>query len=471
MRRVSTLLLLLAVAIGCGPSTPAAKAPAPPSSGSIFFWHATQKGKPGSVWLLGSIHVRGEKAAPLDRAITDAATTCERGAFELDLDNVNQAEVTELVQREGMLHGKTLRDVLTPETYAEWSRVVDAHHLPRAAHEKAQPWLASMLLQLGYMEEQGIRGDQGIDRMLFSFEKQEPTRKRTIRGLETALEQVRILQSSIGPIQDLMLRATARGIEKKEVEKMIGLYTAGDEAGTERLLGDRTSAPELVPFMEAIFDKRNVTMAAKIRPMFDEPGCTVVTVGVGHMLGSTGIVHLLEGAGMTVERVAARGPAGPATMAFTVMAPKLFTSVEDGFEVHSTVTPVRKVIDLPGAAGGQMAMYSFAEHPAMAVTIYVANLPGEVPPAKRADVLVHSVASGLTEVKLVTGKPEDARVAGEPAIRMRGDHGTGEIDTGESVAFLRGSRLYLITMLRAAGQSEKDAQRQFDEIVSSLRLH
>jgi uncharacterized protein YbaP (TraB family) len=475
MRLVSILVLVVsfAFATGCGGSgAPPAKTPAStaPSSGSIFFWHATQKGKPGSVWLLGSIHLRGDKPAPIDRAITDAATTCERGAFELDFDKVDQAELTEFVQREGMLHGKTLRDVVTPETYAAWSRAVDAHHLPRAMHEKLQPWMAAMLLQLGYMEQQGIRGEQGIDRLLFAYEKQEPTRKRTIRGLETALEQMRILQSALGPIQDLMLRATALGIEKKEVETMLGRYAAGDEAGTERLVGDRSSAPELAPFMEAVFDKRNVTMTAKIRPMFDEPGCTVVTVGVGHMLGPTGILHQLEAAGMSVTRVAARGPSSPAQMAYTVIAPKVFVSEEDGFEVRSASTPQRKVIDIAGASGRKMAMYSFSDRPTIAVTIYVADLGGDVPAAKRKEVLVSSVAGGLKEIKLVTGEPEEARLGGEPAIRMRGDRGSAEIASGESVAILRGSRLYLITMMRSPQGPIDVGQRQLEEIVTSFRL-
>lgn len=472
---VITFMFASASAAGCGTSAPSQKPPAvagaaAPRAGSIFFWHATQEGKPGSLWLLGSVHVRGENAAPLDRAITDAATTCERGAFEIDFDSNDDAAVAEFVAREGMLHGKTLRDVVAPETYVAWSRAVEAHHLPRELHEKFQPWMAATMLQLGYLEGQGIRSDQGIDRLLYAFEKQEPTRKRSIRGLETALEQLTLLQKSLGPIQDLMLRASALGIEKKELEKLIALYAAGDEAGTERLIGDRSSSPELVPLMEAIFDKRNVSMTEKVRPMFDEPGCTVVTVGVGHLVGATGIVQLLRRAGVTVERVPARGPTEPSKMAYSVMPPKVFVSEEDAFDVRSRAKAVRREAAMPGAVGDKMRIYVFAERASTAITVYATELASVLPSEKRSQLLTEMVSGGLLEMKLVVGKPEAATVAGEPAIRVRGDHGTGAIEAGEGVAFVHGRRLYMITGVRVPGSSTKDAKAELDELVASFRL-
>jgi len=55
--------------------------------------------------------------------------------------------VSAFVKHEGMLpDGKTLRDVVTPETYAAWVKATDARHMPRERLDHFRPWLAAMVL-------------------------------------------------------------------------------------------------------------------------------------------------------------------------------------------------------------------------------------------------------------------------------------------------------------------------------------
>src|SRR5262249_10718253 len=187
------------------------------------------------------------------------------------------------------------------------------------------------------------------DQMLYVFEKQEPSKSRKVVGLETSREQLELLASGSARIQELMLRSTATEIEKDQVGKILTLYETGDEAGmTELLDKSRKDDPETKPFFEVVFDRRNITMTEKMVPMFETAGCTVVTVGVGHTLGDSGIVRRLRDRGFDVERVSSRGPTDSAKMAFTVSKPKEFVSHEEGFSVRKSSKPTTQKVPCPG---------------------------------------------------------------------------------------------------------------------------
>jgi uncharacterized protein YbaP (TraB family) len=470
--RLLSAFVAIVLSTGCSSSTQHAQTPASasdaPRSGSIFLWHASKKGKPGSVYLLGSVHLRREKSS-LDRAITDVATECERGAFEVDLDAVDPNETSQFVREKGVLEGKTLKDVVAPETFAAWSKAADANHLPRATLEKLKPWMAALATQVAVLEKRGIGGDQGIDRMLYSFEKQEPTKARKVIGLETVREQLELLSSGSPKLQDLMLRSTATEIESDQIGKMLALYESGNEAGMTQLLDkSQTNDPEMKQFSEAIFDRRNVTMTDKVVPMFDAPGCTVVTVGVGHTLGESGIVRRLRNKGFDVERVSSKGPADSAKLAFTVDQPKEFVSQEDGFSVRALSKPAIQEVPVPGIPV-KARSYVFSDGTTMAAGITVLRLPDAAAASKLSGALEPLSKEGLAREGVKVTGTESTTVDGKKAVRVRGENAQGEVRAAQVVGWVHNQRFYSITVKLVGDGDPKKVEETMNQFVQSFR--
>jgi len=109
--------------------------------------------------------------------------------------------------------------------------------------------------------------------MLFAFEKQEPSKKRTIIGLESLMEQLSVFQSISPEGQDHMLHGAALGASTGETGKLITLYESGDEAALTALIesGRGSKDPEAEKFQKALIDRRNVTMTDRIGPCSISP--------------------------------------------------------------------------------------------------------------------------------------------------------------------------------------------------------
>jgi uncharacterized protein YbaP (TraB family) len=471
---------LFAVALGilfssaCAPAArPAAESPRStaaeaPRSGSIFFWRASKKGKPGNVYLLGSVHLRG-KDASLDRAITDAATKCERGAFELDLDALDPNEDARFVQSKGLLENQTLKDVVTPETFAAWTRVTTAEQLPTTMLERFRPWMAAVAMQLAILEKRGISGDHGIDKMLYVFEKQEPTKARQIIGLETSREQLQLLAGGSPRVQDLLLRSTALEIESDQLGKIITLYETGNEAAMNELLDKpRTGDPEMKPFIEAIFDHRNASMTEKIAPMVETEGCTVVTVGVGHVAGEGGIVRRLRDRGFDVERFSSRGPSSAEQMAHAVRKPKELVHREHGFSVRTSLTPTFQETPIPNSSF-RSYNYVFVEGVSTVMTLAVLPI-ADAPMAKRIGAQLESIAKQalVAEGSEVTAV-EATTVNEAKAVRARGDRRKGDVRAAQIITWTHGNRLFSLTAKSLGDGDPKKLDEQVTKLLDGFR--
>lgn len=457
-------LVLLAACKGGAPAQTAADAP---KTGSIFFYKASMQGKPGTVFVLGSAHLRHEGSA-LDRAITDAATTCERGAFELDLEALDQNAAKELIQREGTLPaGKTLKDVVSADTYAAWAKATDEHKMNREKLDHLRPWLAAMVLGLATMKDDGTSPGEGVDKMLFAFEKQEPSKKRTIIGLETAAEQLAIFQNTSAEQQDAMLKAAAAPKKDDDAAgKIISLYESGNEAGLAALVDE----PGEDSFKAALIDKRNVSMTEKVAAMFDQPGCTVVTVGAGHVVGSKGIVQRLHDKGFAVERVAAQGPADEAHMAFAIPAPKEFVSPEDGFSAETIGAPTKQDVPIPGSDKPGHA-WVFSHGGVSTTTLAVQPISSAEASQKVAKGLPVVLSSTLQKLGLTPSKPTAIKIQGEQALRASGEPGpNASVRHAEAVAIVHKQRLYLfINAQSAESDAAKDAE-VFTKFLSTVKF-
>jgi uncharacterized protein len=473
MLRLRLLCLLVTLATACAHGSAAktsSASPNQPVSPSIFLWHATRAGKPGEVWLLGSVHLRESDRAALDQAVVEQVTRCERAAFELDFDTLDMAQMSAYMQREGALPaGQTLKDVVAPETWAKVSGLLGQLKLGEGVIERLRPWTASLVLQLAYYEQKGMGGEQGVDRAVQTLARREPSRSRQIIGLETALEQLEILRGSMADSQEAMLLSTAEDIASGESERVLELYEAGDERNLESMIvQSRAEAPQLEPFMREVLDGRNERMAAKLLPDFDKPGCTFVTVGAAHLFGPKGLRRLFEESGAHVVSVPGKGPASPELQALSLPASGPFVSEQEGFSVDLGGQVMRQEIDVPG---GKARVFMVAEGARAMQSVTVMDLPAGLPPELHATMLQQALAGGLLNAQLTPQPPVDIVLGGAPGMRIDGKGAEGgPIGTGHAAGVIHGSKLVIVMAMAMQRDAANYAQvaTTFDTILRTF---
>ena len=156
------------------------------------------------------------------------------------------------------------------------------------------------------IELAGYSPESGVDLQLMRRARGH----KEIVGLETAREQLAMLDGLPAELQSLMLRDVLL-----HGDDMQGFFLAlmeawrrGDQAALERLVFRELEAhPELSPFYETIIFQRNETMAAKLAALASSGRRVFAVVGAAHMAGERGIPAQLGELGMALKVV----PAAP----------------------------------------------------------------------------------------------------------------------------------------------------------------
>jgi uncharacterized protein YbaP (TraB family) len=307
-RRIRRHRLLLAAALAfalldcAGSGSVAPTAPAAPVT--PLLWRAEPADPAlGAFFLLGSVHVGTREMRELGPAVGEAYRLSEELVVEIDLSRLKPREVAALGDQHGRLPASlALRDVVSEPTHRRLRGYLAARGIEPDAMERLEPWLVSMLILQLELEAAGYAPEHGVDRMLI----ERAARKRPDVALETLAGQLETLDALPPSVQERMLEdSLARsGQLRAETEELIDAWKRGDEALlTELLFGPLRRSPELGPFYESVFFRRNREMAERLARMATDGRTRLVVVGAGHLVGERGIPGELERRGYRVEQV------------------------------------------------------------------------------------------------------------------------------------------------------------------------
>jgi uncharacterized protein YbaP (TraB family) len=133
---------------------------------------------------------------------------------------------------------------------------------------------------------------------------------KRIVELESIEGQLTLLDSFSPELQEGMLRATVDGIKDgslaRDVHELVSAWSAGNP---DRLMDqvdkevDGLPAVQAAEMRERLYDARNREMADRIVAMLAGREPTFVAIGVGHVLGPSGIVELLRKRGYQVKKL------------------------------------------------------------------------------------------------------------------------------------------------------------------------
>ena len=264
--------------------------------GHVSLWRA--QGNPGSVYLLGSIHMLTADAYPLDPRILEAFHRSTEVVFEVDFGNLTEA-VEDLGARSSLPEGETLMSLLSQDLQGRLRRELARIGLEEAAVKTMKPWFLALMLSRLELARAGYDPMRGIDLHLYGLAKEAG---KKIRGLETARGQIELLDGLDRSEQVGVLRQTLAEIDElvPEVSRLTGMWRAGDAAGLERVLGETfRDTPRLYA---RLVSSRNRAWLPTITALTRRDQDTLVVVGVLHLVGSEGLVQLLRHEGIRVTQ-------------------------------------------------------------------------------------------------------------------------------------------------------------------------
>mgnify|MGYP006178008045 FL=1 len=253
---------------------------------------------PGTVHLLGSIHLGRDDLLPLPETVEATFRRADVVVFELDLGKV--FSTTFATMRRGFFwDGTTLEKALTPETWKLLQEHAEETGMSLGLYSRAKPWLVAMLVSVGELQQEGYTATGGIDQHLYERAK---TAGKEIRALETADQQLAIFDGFSLEEQDLYLRSTLEdsGEMEEQVDGLTDAWKRGDEAAIDAFVN--STGEEVPPLLERLLYRRNRAWVGQIRAMLREDRRFLVVVGAGHLVGEESVVELLRGQGFEVSR-------------------------------------------------------------------------------------------------------------------------------------------------------------------------
>jgi uncharacterized protein YbaP (TraB family) len=303
MKRIAMFgsLLLAGLATASQLRSQGAAAPAPAPAKKAMFWKVSSANN--VAWLLGSIHVGSKSMYPLPAEIEDAFKRSSALLVEIDINHVDLRKMQMLLFQTGMYGGdETLWDHVSPETRQRLEAFCEKYGLPAMAMSKMKPWAAAMMVSTVPLMKSGMEMGLGIDK--YFLDQAEKANKRLVE-IESADEQIKLVSGITAEMLEKSVAASANQDPEEQGKRLQQAWISGDTTQMEKMMQEQTS--DAVEFAKTMVADRNLHMADVAEQFLKGKEQAFVVVGAGHMVGTGGVVRILEKRGYKVEQVAIGG--------------------------------------------------------------------------------------------------------------------------------------------------------------------
>ena len=274
---------------------------------AVPLWSVECDGMPGTVLLLGSVHVLRAEDQPLPPVVRDVYRQAERLVMELHPDELDAAAFRASLDRVGvMTPGRSTRELMDAEQWRQAGELAQAAGLELEPIAALEPWFASLALYSGALAAAGYDAELGVDQQLADWARRDG---KPATGLETLDQQLLLFKTLGDQVQvETLLKTLAdlpavandaaaltghwREAELDQLARRLETDFEGYEALRERIVGDRNRA--WLPQLETLLL---------------QDGVSLVVVGALHLVGPEGLPSLLESRGFSVSPMAVRGEA------------------------------------------------------------------------------------------------------------------------------------------------------------------
>jgi len=262
----------------------------------VFMWMVT--GPTSQAYILGSLHVLRKGVYPLDDRIERAYESCPRVLLEADPSGADEEELRKTMLRLGTFQdGTTLREAVSPETYARFRERTRPGEIGMERFEKIRPWFAAFSIATLELKRLGFAAHLGVDAHFYKKARED---RRQMYYLETAGQQLELLADAASRREEDILKQALDELDvvERSSADMIRAWKEGDARRMEALL---TKSLKGFPEIERkLFTERNTAWADRIGRLLSQEGDVFVVVGAGHLVGKNGLLSQLKARGYTV---------------------------------------------------------------------------------------------------------------------------------------------------------------------------
>ena len=259
--------------------------------GTSFLWEISSSKVSYKSFLLGTMHVRDERAYAYWNEARSAIAECEVVALETDIEKLKQSFNNKLIL---LPDGKKLEDYYKPAHYAKISKYFERiTGKPIAAYKHMHPMFAEGFLSAAIMEKQR---PLALDEALFMYAT---SLGKSITGIEPFEHHIGVFKKLTPEIAAPNLYKAVKNIKlfRKKLNHMADLYAMG---AMKRL--NKTLLRQSGTLRQVMIYDRNIIMANEIERLVNT-NSTFCAVGAGHLSGSKGILRLLKNMGFQLKPV------------------------------------------------------------------------------------------------------------------------------------------------------------------------
>jgi uncharacterized protein YbaP (TraB family) len=280
--------------------SPVAASDATQSTSGPAIWKISNDKAKGQVYLFGSVHMLKKDVVWFTPKIENAFKSANDLTIETNINPAGVDEIKAFIQREAVYPaGDSLKNHIAPALFEETAALGQKAGIPPAALERLKPWYAATLLSLTFIQADGYSAQSGVE---VTLQAAANAKSMPVAGLETISQQMQTLSGGTPKVQEAMLADAVRELKdmRKMMDDMNSAWISGDEAKlVKNLIEPMNDVPEAY---QAIVVDRNRNWIPKIRALMDKPGVHFVVVGAAHLVGPDGVVKMLKGQGIKVER-------------------------------------------------------------------------------------------------------------------------------------------------------------------------
>lgn len=254
-----------------------------------------------TVWLLGSVHALRDSDYPLDERIEAAYRDAERVVLEVspgELDPGHLARVALPLAR--YANGSHLADVMTETEYARVRRHFGSFGVKLAQFREFEPWFVALQAFALNLAKSGYAGSEGVDR---HFADRAIADGKATAGFETAAEQFSAFDGLPLETQKAFLLDSVDDNDafQRHLDEIVAAWRRGDAAALAAVLEREFEGEPAL--RKALLVDRNRRWVPQIEKLLASGDDGLVVVGALHLVGSGGLVDLLEERGYDVRRV------------------------------------------------------------------------------------------------------------------------------------------------------------------------
>jgi len=251
-------------------------------------------------YIGGTCHVLRKSDYPLPEEFVKAYEDSDIIVFETQLEELNTPKIQEMIIKKGVYNdGLTLDKVLSPRTYDMLRQYCEASGIPVRSLNKFKP--SMVVLTLLGLELQKLDINQtGVDNY---FHHKATMEGKKIEGLESVYQQIEFVLSMGQGSEDDFIEHSIKDLKKTRqiLNDLIAAWRQGDEDKLYTLYIEpmKKDYPNLYSTLIA---ERNREWLSKIKHYLQTSQNEFILVGVGHLVGTDGIIDHLRRSGYKINK-------------------------------------------------------------------------------------------------------------------------------------------------------------------------